>query len=321
MRVLVSLTNKFGKSKIQPDICLLEIDSYDGKIKPIPTNHYALKNPLAGIAGLVRYQDGIIFFTDGCKIGRLDNQYQVTDVGAIPIEQAHTAVWVDDKLYIAATHQDCVIESAPFQDKHQVFWEDNGGRKDTIHLNSIAYHNGAFYVTAFGPRKDFWHSAEAGYVKNITTGEIAVSGLKQPHTLCSVMDGTYPGGLYFCNSSSGEVCLMGSEDRLLVDSRSYIRGMSFSDDILAVTTSKGRSKSKSTGKELVTNFTDPGQPIGHCAISFYQRASRLNDYKKIRTVLLDSYGSEIFDVLSVDGFVKKSTLWEILMDSAKGLLE
>jgi len=263
-----------------------------GRVKPISTEHYKFKHPASGIASLVRYKDSLIFFTDNCMVGQLNKQYQVERVWTIPIRHSHSVVCVDDKFYIASTSRDCVVESVPFEDKHKIFWKDNPGRQDTIHLNSIAHRNGEFFITAFGPRKEFWHSADAGYVKNITTGEMVVTGLKQPHTVTNVKD-----ELYYCNSATSEVRKVGSDYSLVVDPNSYVRGMAFTDTMLAVATSKGRKKSKSTGKDLVTNFTDPGNPTGHCAVHFYKRAEKLCDYKKVRWVNLDDYGSEIFDVV------------------------
>jgi len=296
MKVIVSLTNKHGKSKKYPDICLLEVSSgfwrgWGSKIKPIPTEHCRLNVPLSGIASLVAYKDGLIFFTDNYKVGWLNKQYQVEEVWTIPIKHPHSVVCIDDVLYIASTSRDCVIKSVPFKDRHEVFWKDNTGRQDTIHLNSVAHRDGEFFVTAFGPRKEFWHSAESGYVKNITTGEMVETDLKQPHTIINVK-----GELYFCNSATSEVCKVGDSDRLVVDPHSYVRGMAFTDKMLAVATSKGRKKSKSTGKDLITNFTDPGNPTGQCALHFFERAYKLSDYKLIRSVNLDDYGSEIFDV-------------------------
>lgn len=303
MKVLVSLTNKFGKSKLFPEICLLEVDSCTGNIKPIEISHPRIPSPLTGVGGLTFYQDSILFFADGCMVGQLNKDYKVINAWPVPIEQAHSIIYVDGKLYTAATNNDCIIESTPFKDRHTTYWEDNPNRKDTIHVNSVAHCCNSFYVTAFGPRKDFWHSAESGYIKNITTGEIIEQNLKQPHTLCNVNN-----ELYYCNSATSEVCKYRSTKRLKVDSYSYVRGLAFTKKYLAVATSKGRTKSKSTGKDLVSNFTDPGNPCGHCAIHFYRRAATLDEYKHITTINLDDYGSEIFDLLPLDNFLKEPNL-------------
>ena len=303
MKVLVSLTNKHGKSRLHPDVNLVEINSETGNIKPIHLKHWMLPEPMIGIAPLVFWRDTVVFFTDGCAVGQLGPDYKLQKVWYIPVEQAHTTVCVDDKLYIAANVRDCVIESEPLNERHLVYWKDNPGRQDTIHLNSIAHHQGEFYISAFGPRQEnFWHSSREGYIQNITTGEKVVTGLRQPHSLLS-----YENELYYCSSSTSEVCRLGDpEDRLLVDERSYVRGLAMTPEMLVVGTSKGRKKSKSTGKDLVTNFTDPGLPVGHCAVHFYQRGPRLVDSKLLKSVVLDDYGSELFDILPVDGWVKET---------------
>jgi len=307
MRVLVSLTNKHGQSKKCPDANLLEIDSKTESITPIRLEHWLLPTPLAGVAPLVFWRDTVVFFTDGCAVGQLDQNYQLKRAWYIPVEQAHTTVCVNDKLYIAANVRDCVIESEPFDERHTVFWKDNPGRKDTIHLNSIAHHQGDFYISAFGPRKDFWHSSREGYIQNITTGDKVVTGLQQPHSLLSHGD-----ELYYCVSAASEVRRLGDpDDCLVVDERSYVRGLAITDEMLVVGTSKGRKKSKSTGQDLLTNFTDPGLPTGHCALHFYRRGIHLQDAQLEKTVLLDDYGPEIFDILPVDGWAAEKKSFSI----------
>lgn len=298
MRVLVSLTNKHGKSKVHPDINLVEVDFSDGSIKPIPVEHPLLPKPLVGIAPLVFWRDSIVFFTDGCAVGQLDRNYKLKKVWYIPVEQAHTTVNVDDKLYIAANVRDCVIESQPDKEQHTVFWKDNPGRVDTLHVNSIAHYQGDFYISAFGPRKDLWHTSEGGYIQNITTGEKVVTGLKQPHSLL-----VYGNQLYYCVSSCGEIRRLGGDDCLRVADRSYLRGLAMNDSYIVAGTSKGRKKSKSTGKDLVTNFTDPGKPVGNCAVHLYSRSFPLDTCERLKTVYLDDYATEIFDILPLDGWL------------------
>lgn len=311
MRVLVSLTNKHGRSERCPDINLLEVDFSDGSIKPIPLEHPRLSKPLVGVAPLVFWRDTIVFFTDGCAVGQLDRNYKLLKVWYIPVEQAHTTVCVDDKLYIAANVRDCVIESEPDKEKHTVFWKDNPGRVDTLHVNSIAHHRGDFYISAFGPRKDLWHTSDNGYIQNITTGEKVVIGLKQPHSLLSDS-----GKLYYCVSSRGEIQCVGSAERLKVSEHSYLRGLAMTPEHIVAGTSKGRKKSKSTGQDLVTNFTDPGKPVGHCAVHLYARKQYLDDCELLETIILDDYGSEIFDVLPLDGWLppKKKSWFQKLRD-------
>jgi hypothetical protein len=306
MKVLASFTNKHKSEEKFHNACLVEIDSQTGKTLPIDIKHYKLNHPLAGIASLVHWEDTIIFFTDGCMVGQLDVNYRLKNVWAIPIEQAHTAVCLDNDIYIAGTAKDSVIRSGFLQDHHSVFWKHGLGEKDTIHLNSIAYHKGEFYISAFGARTDFWHSAQSGYIQNITTGERVVEDLKQPHTLVS--EGGY---LYYCNSATSDIRKVGSDENLHIEGNGYVRGMAFGKNILAVATSRGRKRSKSTGKEIVTNFTDPGKPVGQCAVHFYTRADCLNDYQHLRTVPLGTYGAEIFDVLLVDGSEQPRNVWNL----------
>lgn len=317
MKVLVSLTNKFGNSKKDPNICLLEIDSENKKIAPILTEHENLPKQLTGIAALTYFQNQVIFFTDRCQVGILDKNYQVTKTWGIPIEYAHSAIEYDNKLYIAASSVDGVIQSDPNRNIHVSYWQANNDRKDTLHINSIARDQNNFYITGFGKRGDFWHTAQNGFIKNITTGETLIDGLKQPHTLICYLNKPYS-YLYYCNSATSEVkCITTnqknpqlSNNSLLIDSDSYVRGMCFSPDhkTLAVATSKGRKKSKSTGKDLITNFTDKGESTGHCAIHFYKSNidyPNLFDYKHFETIILDDWGIEIYDVLNVTNYFNK----------------
>jgi hypothetical protein len=305
MKVLVSLTNKLGKSKLFPNICLLEIDSCNGAVKPVKLEHpnYPdLANHLSGCTGLAFHQNTILVATFGCLYVQLNNKYQVIRVWRVPVEQAHSIISVDGKIYTASTVNDSVVESIPFQDSHNIFWakDISNRRTDTIHVNSVAHCKGTFYISAFGPKDDLWNTARLGFIKKVPTGEVIIDSLTHPHTLTS-----FDGELYYCNSSTSEVCKVGSSEKLVVDPSSYARGMAFTDKVFAVATSRGRTKSKSTGKVLVNNLTHSGEPTGHCAVHFYERAPTLSKYRLIKKVNLNDYGSEIFDLLPLDGFLKK----------------
>ena len=207
------------------------------------------------------------------------------------IFDAHSVIYHEGKLYIASTGTDEIIAYDVMDNlllSPEIVWKASDTHKDTHHVNSIINIEGDFYISAFGPKNGELHSsAKNGYIHNISRDERIKGNIYHPHTLAARNE-----TIYFCESSSGNFC---SIEETLFHLNGYARGIAWLDDnTIAVATSIGRKKSKSTGKVL--NPADPGAPIGSCAVSIY----RLDPKACLTTIDFSDFSSEIYDILNLD---------------------
>jgi hypothetical protein len=211
----------------------------------------------------------------------------------------HSITTVGNHLYVAtsslnglqAIHLDGVVK-APYKIRPEVWHREDEADHDVIHLNSVIYHRGSFYISAFGKKSDqFWSTATNGYVKNISTGE-KVADVIHPHTLVSS-----PDDLYFCESSKSAVRNLTGE-MLVLPEPGYTRGLAFHKQHMFIGVSEGRRQSKSTG--LVNNPVAPGLITGVCSIYVYQRQNKL-EHSILKSVIdLSRFAHEVFDILVVE---------------------
>ena len=162
MKLLVSLCNKRKLENVElPDCFLFEICPQEPvTIKPVFLNHSDIVSP-GGFTGLVRFREGIVVLTqsDQPQAVYCGLDYEVRQVW--DLEQAvdpHTVIVHDEKLYMAATGRDAIMEYEPGRDEH-IYWQDNTKGKDTIHLNSLLMFEERMLATAFGRKRDkMWRS-------------------------------------------------------------------------------------------------------------------------------------------------------------------
>ena len=261
-------------------------------MRPVILEHPELP-PARGMTGLAHYSGGLlaVMQTQPVRLVHFSRQYRVENVWMLSLARdVHSLAVRDNKVFLASTGNDSVLEFEPASGE-RVLWRLTSGEKDTIHLNSILWHAGNLFATAFGKKKgEQWSSADAGYLINLTTGRTVVSPLYHPHSAVGTGE-----GIYYCESSRMTI---GREDgRKLAIGLGYIRGLVITDDYLYVGTSKGRTQSHSTGK-VIDNSADPGLLAGRCGVLVYRRDNeKLEECELVEQASLEDYGEEIYDLL------------------------
>jgi GT2 family glycosyltransferase len=157
----------------------------------------------------------------------------------------HDLLWVGRRLFVACTEFNGVIELD--EEFCEVARWTFPGEPDSIHLNSLCFHDGRLLASLFG---DF--SVHRGYkgatrgrgeVRDVVSGETLISGLSQPHSL-AVIDGD----LVLCNSEAGEILF--HRDGVLVrriEIGGYVRGLATGADCLYVGVSRSRNVQPGAG--------------------------------------------------------------------------
>jgi hypothetical protein len=203
------------------------------------------------------------------------------------VRDIHSILASDNCLYVVSTGTDEVLAYdilANRLENPRVIWYASMEKKDTHHLNSIVENQGDLFISAFGPKSEnLWASAPNGYIHNITSDSRVKDDIYHPHSL-SVRNKQ----LYFCESHMGTFC---SLDKPIFKLPGYSRGVGWlSDDKVCVTTSIGRTVSRSTGQ--IGNPGDPGESAGQCGLTVKKIK---ND--RLLTVDFSWFGPEIYDVL------------------------
>ena len=206
------------------------------------------------------------------------------------IDDGHSVVRYGDELMVVSTGTDqifayplCGMEvGGP-----RVAWSPSASGTDTHHVNSLTIADGDLLCSAFGPREDdSWYTARNGYIWNISTGDIVVDGLRQPHSAT-----WYDGRLFFCNSLEGTVNTLDGE---IVFLYGYSRGLAFGPDstLYAGTSLSRRPPSAMADAGLFGNPSDDGDLHGQCALIEMSQsgANRVE-------VAMSQFGNEIYDIL------------------------
>lgn len=295
MRILVSLCNKRPEVNKAPGVWLVECDSKTLKATPVrlPGLDFA---DVIGILGVAKDRDGVVAMLQGRQnmaLVWLTAPYGVRELWPLRLARlGHSIAVRDDRVYIASTGTDAIVEWEPSHGE-SIHWSDNSEGRDTIHLNSVLWHQGALFFSAFGKKKgDLWRTADEGYLEQLSPGRKVLAPLFHPHSLTA-----YGGSLYCCESSRMAV-LRGDGDRLFVDG-GYVRGLLVQNDTLCVGISRGRRSSKSTGR-IVDNPADPGDLTDRCGVLVYHtRDGRPSASSLAGWIDLSEYSDEIYDLLAV----------------------
>jgi hypothetical protein len=221
---------------------------------------------------------------------------EVLLVQALPeVDDGHSIVRFGDDLVIVSTGTDQVFAyttDGPRIGTPRLLWSPSpsGPKADTHHVNSVAVANGELLCSAFGPRDDgSWYTARNGYIRNLSTGELVLDGLRQPHS--TIWSG---GQLFFCNSLEGTV---NTPDEVVAYLYGYSRGLAFgSDGTLYVGTSLSRRPRQDilgvSGANIFGNPSDAGDLHGQCALI------RMTSSGANRLELpMVPFGNEIYDIL------------------------
>jgi hypothetical protein len=214
---------------------------------------------------------------------------QVVNVQRLPeVDDGHSVVRLGEELIIVSSGTDEIV-AYPLDDfelgPSRVLWSPTGSGTDTHHVNSVTNLDGELVCTAFGPQENgSWASAENGYVYNVSTEELVLDGLRQPHSATC-----HDGELFFCNSREGSV---NTCDAVVAYLYGYTRGLSFGPDgTMHVGTSLSRRPQGADDAMVFLNPSDVGDIHGHCAVV----QMNVMGTNRLETTLAP-FGDEIYDL-------------------------
>ena len=102
------------------------------------------------------------------------------------VKGVHSILSDDTNIYLSVTNQDRVIK---VKNKNSIeeIWTNNTNL-DTIHLNSICFHENEICATAFGEKEQgLWSSAQSGTAFSLKTNEVKIKNIWHPHSLLSLI--------------------------------------------------------------------------------------------------------------------------------------
>lgn len=303
MKFLVSLCNKRPEVKKAPGVWLVECDTETMTAAPIHLQ--ALDLPfVVGILGMAKCRDGIVAMLQGrsSALVWLTASYAVREMRPLRLAQlGHSIAVCDGRIYIASTGTNVIVEYDP-SDGESIHWSDNPGGHDTIHLNSILWHEGSLYFSAFGKKKGgLWNTADEGYLTQLSSGRAVLGPIFHPHSVAAY--GEY---LYCCDSS--RMTVHRSDGDFMELDGGYVRGLLVDSGVLCVGVSRGRKSSKSTGR-IVDNPADPGELTDRCGVLVYHTtAGRLSGSTRTGWIDLNEYGNEIYDLLALPATAGSDTI-------------
>jgi hypothetical protein len=255
---------------------------------------------LSGTTGLTPFRDGYAAVFQGflpAMILYFDRSYSIKQAWSTPLQDPHSMLGVGHDLYCVSSGNNCVyridtqniVELPAIEILNKSWYLEDNSEIDTVHLNSITYHAGCFFISAFGKKSaERWSSARDGYIKNITTNQIVCSSY-QPHSLFP-----YKNKLYFCESPTSAIRTTSGEI-LRLPKPGYTRGLAIYNELLFVGVSAGRKVSKSTS--LPSNSADPEQLKSHCRIYVYKlNHTRLDESELVSIIELKDRAYEIYDI-------------------------
>jgi hypothetical protein len=221
----------------------------------------------------------------------LDRQsLQVVYVQPLPeVVDGHSVVRLGDELIVVSTGTDEILSYELDGIKPRcwrVVWSPTDSGDDTHHLNSLTIADGELLCSAFGPKEDdSWATVKNGYVRNLASDSVVLSGLRQPHSAT-----WHAEQLFVCNSLEGSV---NTVDGVLTYMYGYTRGLAFSSDgTMYMGTSLSRRPLEMTDDAVFRNPSDPGDLHGQCAVT--QMAHGAGHRLEIG---IAPFGSEIYDIV------------------------
>jgi hypothetical protein len=173
---------------------------------------------------------------------------QTSEDSETSINDIHDVLIVDSSLYAVGTNANEVLQldinAAPVRR-----WTFPGDA-DAKHINCLALWNQRIVFSAFGDFTDHrqykGHTAQAGFVQDLHTGERLIEGLSQPHSLVPLGD-----KLLLANSETRELREYDGSAKLLRSKTldGYTRGICIQGNILYV----GLSRSRNIDSSAIVN--------------------------------------------------------------------
>jgi hypothetical protein len=208
------------------------------------------------------------------------------------VQDGHSVIRYGDELLVVSTGTDQII-AYPLRgsklESSRVMWSPTDSGTDTHHVNSITLFEGDVLCSAFGPKdENSWATADNGYIRNVSRGEVIVDGLQQPHSVA-----VHDGELFFCNSLEGSI---DTAEAAVAYLYGYSRGLAFGPDgtIYAATSMSRRPSDPNAERAIFRNPGDEGELHGQCAL-IQMTQSGANRIE----VPLANFANEIYDLFVV----------------------
>ena len=294
MKFLASLCNKRAAVAKAPGVWLVECDTENMSATPVSLQDLDFPH-VVGMLGIACDRDGIVGMLQGESMALvwLTASYQLRELRSLQRVQLGHSIAVDgDSVYMASTGTDAIVEFDPLHGE-SIYWSDNQLGADTIHLNSVLWHQGALYYSAFGRKKgELWSTADEGYLRQLGSSQTVLMPIFHPHSITA-----YDEYLYCCESS--RMAVRRSDGDCLGVDGGYVRGLLVREHILCVGISRGRKSSKSTGR-VVDNPADPGELTESCGVLVYHTTDGgLSKSNPAGWIDLGDYSDEIYDLLAI----------------------
>jgi hypothetical protein len=294
MELLISLCNRLPERYQElRGVFAAKVNVDDGSVTPVMLPAEVTESRW-GMTGMARYRGGYACLLPPSSLVLLSAALEVEALYDLKnLLDPHSIAAHDGKLYIASTGTDSVIEFTPEQGE-KIFWRASDTGTDTVHLNSLLWQNDGLWITAFGRKSGaLWRSAEQGYALNILSGARVFGHLHHPHSLIEA-----GGALWVCESAT--MTVRNTKGQQIPAPHGYLRGLALADGFLCVGSTKGRTRSKSTGT-LIGNSADPGQPAGEPGIGIYELGTNGSLPSCRRFIEMSAYADEIYDILPMTG--------------------
>lgn len=253
-----------------------------------------------GATGIVKVNNGYVITTQSSTcphIIYLDTNLNVVCCKALEMARdPHSIAYNEDFLYITSTSNNSIIK-LPFNNQfgeEQVHWTFENNQEDIIHLNGIAFVKDELIISCFGKQVDN-KTIRGGFVKNISSNEILLEGIREPHNLTCYQD-----KLYVVESTTGCIYKIDEDGYEIVkEFAGYARGLAFSDqdDIFIVRNARRKSSRHIGNKKTVplkdiTNNICEWQHSWICHSKWNQTTYQKQD--------ITAFAFEVYDLIVLD---------------------
>jgi hypothetical protein len=254
-----------------------------------------------GTAGIARTGNGWFVASQAGGLVHLDRSLRATATVPTPgADDVHSIMYSpsDHRVVLASSANDTVFDYHLDDAERSLvtvapLWHANGAGPpaDTVHVNSVAEHDGVLYATVFGPRSTTpYGETPLGALIRLPGGETVIGDLAHPHSLVST------GDALFVIESRRRVLrqLMPIDIDIIELDYGYPRGLALTATHAFVGVSAARRVSKSLGS---VNF-DPA------AVRPDDLRSRLvivelSTGDVVHEVDLTAFGREVYDIAFV----------------------
>lgn len=253
-----------------------------------------------GATGIVKVKNGYVITTQSSTcphIIYLDTKLNIVCCKALEIaKDPHSIAYQENFLYITSTSNNSIIK-LPFNDQfgeEQVHWSFDDNKEDVIHLNGIAFLNNELIISCFGKQVNK-KTIRSGFVKNISSNEILLEGIREPHNLTCYQD-----KLYVVESTTGCIYKIDRDGYEIVkEFAGYARGLAFSDagDIFVVRNARRKSSRHIGSKKNVplvdlTNDICEWQHSWICHSKWHETTYSKQD--------ITAFAFEVYDLIVLD---------------------